>query len=186
MLDLVIYSLFLRYTYLFYMHECVFCLYVCLCTTCMPVAWGGQKRASNSWNLNCGWLWTTKWMLGIEPRFSARTSVLNQCAIFPVSIIYIIFTSVLFCLSLQEMFSLYSLSVFYFFIQYILYSVFPPLLLPGPISLSTQLCSLCFFLSVCLPSLKEKKDTKVKFKTNKRLKMLKQNKSNAHICCFLI
>lgn len=157
MLDLVIYSLFLRYIYLFYMYEYIFCLYVCLCTTCMPVAWGGQKRASNSWNLSCGWLWTTKWMLGIEPRFSARTSAFNQWGIFPVSIFYILFTSVLFCLSLQEMFSLYSLSVFYFFYTiYFIHCISSPTPPRSHFPIHPTLLSL--FLSVCLSPLSQRKE----------------------------
>jgi hypothetical protein len=34
----------------------VFCMHVCRCTTCVPGAHRGQKRARISWNWNCRWL----------------------------------------------------------------------------------------------------------------------------------
>lgn len=45
-----------NYLYLlaFILYVLVFCLPVCLCTTCMHDARGGQKRASNSLGLGCG------------------------------------------------------------------------------------------------------------------------------------
>lgn len=47
----------------------VFCLHVCVCTTCVPGAQGSQKRCWTPWNWR--WLW---WMLGSKPRSSARTA----------------------------------------------------------------------------------------------------------------
>lgn len=147
------------------MYECVFCLYVCLCTTCMRVAWRVQKRALNSWNLSCGWLWTTKWMLGIEPRFSARTSVLNQWAIFPVSIFYILITSVLFaylfrkCLAyiLFLFFIIFLYNIFYT-IYFLPYSSQVPFPYPPNFALSVSFC-----LSVS-PLSKERHKSKIQNK----------------------
>ena len=45
----------------------MFCLHVCVYTTCMPNACGGQKRALNPWYWSSGQLCTAMWVLGIQP-----------------------------------------------------------------------------------------------------------------------
>ena len=45
---------------------CKFCLYVCLCTTCMSGACGGQKRPSDPLELNYRLLWAILWVLGTK------------------------------------------------------------------------------------------------------------------------
>lgn len=66
----------------------MFCPHVCIYTTCMPGACRHQKRASNPWNWIYGWLWATKWVLGIKSWSSAKaTSALNCKLLSPVTVI---------------------------------------------------------------------------------------------------
>lgn len=54
---------------------CMAVLFECMSVlTCMPEAWGGQKRVEISWDCGDRQLWAVKWMLGIEPGFSERAS----------------------------------------------------------------------------------------------------------------
>lgn len=44
--------LFFKYIYVFHCFMCLsVLLYICMCTTCVPVARGGQKEVSNSLKL---------------------------------------------------------------------------------------------------------------------------------------
>ena len=58
------------------------CLHACMCTTCMP------RALRSHWSLVTLELWpidswSTMWIMGTEPRFSARTwSSLNHRAVF--------------------------------------------------------------------------------------------------------
>ena len=47
----------------------MFYLHACLCTICMPGAYGGQKRVVDSlcWNWSYRWLWATMQVLGVKP-----------------------------------------------------------------------------------------------------------------------
>lgn len=90
-----------------------------------------------------------------------------------MSIFYILITSILFCLSLQEMFSLYSLSVFYYFlynILYILYSLPHSSQLPFPYPPNFAL-TVSFFLSVS--SLSKEKNHKSKILNKQKTKNAK-------------
>lgn len=54
----------------------VFCLLVCLCTTCVPAAYGGHRRTLDPLNLvlQKTRLWGAMWMLGLKARSSARAA----------------------------------------------------------------------------------------------------------------
>jgi hypothetical protein len=54
------------YVYCIYF-MCVFCLQVCLCTTCVPGTWGDQTRSQMPWNWSPRWLWAAVWVVGIAP-----------------------------------------------------------------------------------------------------------------------
>jgi hypothetical protein len=67
--NVVISLLFFRDLSIFILCVWAFCLYLCICTTCMPSAHGGQKRVSNSLNLESQIYvtWCGMWVLGIKP-----------------------------------------------------------------------------------------------------------------------
>lgn len=121
-------------------------------------------------------------MLGIESRFSARTTALNQCAIFPVSIFYILFTSILFCLYLFRKCLAYILFLFLFF--YTIYfiqcisSLTPP---RSHFPIHPTLPSL--FLSVCLSPLSQRKERhKSKIQNKQKTKNAKaEQKQCSHL-----
>jgi hypothetical protein len=55
---------------------------MCVCAPCAHSAWGGQQRMSSSLESEWQKLLTTVWVLGIEPRSSARAAgALNRWAI---------------------------------------------------------------------------------------------------------
>ena len=71
-------SLCLEY-YLFYVHFVllyVFCLHVCMGTTCVSGAQGGQKRCWSPWSWSDRWSWL---VLGSKPRSSVRTASVPKC-----------------------------------------------------------------------------------------------------------
>jgi hypothetical protein len=47
--------------FIFMLRVCVFCLPVCICTTCLPSACGSQKRVASPWN------WSHHVGAGTEP-----------------------------------------------------------------------------------------------------------------------
>lgn len=68
------------YTYLSYISYLIFCvwmlcLYVCLCTICMPGAHRGQK-ASDPWDWSYRWLRAIMYVLGIKPGLWQEQQVL--------------------------------------------------------------------------------------------------------------
>lgn len=66
------------------LHVWVFCLHVCLCTTCIPGAHRSHKRALDPWNWSYGWFWATMRFLGTEIGSSVRAmSVFNIWVIAP-------------------------------------------------------------------------------------------------------
>lgn len=67
----------------------VFCLYVCLCTICVPRTWVGQKRGLDSLELELQMAVSYPVSLGIEPRSSGRAaSVLSLWTITVTSKIW--------------------------------------------------------------------------------------------------
>lgn len=54
-----------------------------MCTTCLPSALRGQKKASDPQNWSYRWLCTTRWVLRTEPRSSKATCILNHQATLP-------------------------------------------------------------------------------------------------------
>lgn len=61
------------------------CIYVYMCTTCMPGIIGGQKRALDPLELGYRGLWVSLWVLGTEPvPFKRAVHILNCWVISPV------------------------------------------------------------------------------------------------------
>jgi hypothetical protein len=51
-------------------------MHVCLCTTCLPGSYGGQKRVSDNFHP------PSMWVLGIEPRSSGKEPVFVFVCLF--------------------------------------------------------------------------------------------------------
>lgn len=61
---------------------CVLCPHVCICTNCVPAEIKRRLQSPRTWNYT--WLWSSKRMLGVEPRSSTRTASALICwTIFP-------------------------------------------------------------------------------------------------------
>lgn len=52
------------------------CLHACLCISFMPSALERQERAMDSLKLECRWLQTAMWVLGIKPRSLEKQHIL--------------------------------------------------------------------------------------------------------------
>lgn len=77
-----IYIFFKRFTGLYFMSLCE-CPHVCICTTCLPGAHGGQERYGTSWN------WSYMWVLGTKPVSSGR--VANALSFWAISLAPILY-----------------------------------------------------------------------------------------------
>lgn len=70
---------------LFYVFGC-FTWNICLCIMWVPCAVKTRRQCPLPWNWSCKQLWPYLWVLGMEPRFSGRsTDVLNFRVICRVS-----------------------------------------------------------------------------------------------------
>lgn len=68
-------------TILFYIYACFARFSICALLVC-PVLIEVGRGHQLSGNLNCGWLWTIRWVLGTKPQFSAGpTSALRHWAV---------------------------------------------------------------------------------------------------------
>lgn len=82
-LNLVIEEIF---KFLFCVNDCFACRYVCVAHTRLA-SMEVRKGCQNPWNWSHGRLWATKWVLGTEPRSSARApSSLDHQTISPTSV----------------------------------------------------------------------------------------------------
>ena len=79
-----------------YKYICVFCVYVSV--QCKCCALQGQKRAFGL-KRSYRWLWAAMWLLGTEPRFSARAAIyqLSACTYLHTYLSIFVFRDKFFC-----------------------------------------------------------------------------------------